>query len=153
MQPKKTVKVQYITLAIWRNRLFLLTKNALLKRGPKNSGMGRPPPPIIRAMLKRKRFFLIEAFPNCKKLKVRQFSKIWIWTTFNICLFSSVIYHVLGLSHHSTEARRSFQQLKLYLNATTSIFSFSTTSRSWEKWYKSIRSCVSYHVPLWLSIS
>ena len=24
----------------WRNRLFLLTKNALLERGPKNSGMG-----------------------------------------------------------------------------------------------------------------
>ena len=33
-----------------------MTKNALLKRGPKNSGMGRPPP-IIRAMPERKRFF------------------------------------------------------------------------------------------------
>ena len=151
MQPKKQLKVQYIGIFEEINS-FYWPKMHFLKEG-KKIWAGVDPPPLIRAMLKRKRFFLIEAFPNCKKLKVRQFSKIWIWTTFNICLFSSVIYHVLGLSHHSTEARRSFQQLKLYLNATTSIFSFSTTSRSWEKWYKSIRSCVSYHVPLWLSIS
>ena len=39
----KTVKSS-IHWHFWRNRLFLLTKNALLKRGPKNSGMGRPPP-------------------------------------------------------------------------------------------------------------
>ena len=39
-----------------------MTKNALLERGPKNSGMGRPPP-IIRAMPKRKRFFSIDVFP------------------------------------------------------------------------------------------
>ena len=40
-----------------------MTKNALLKRGPKNSGMGRPPLPIIRAMPERKRFFSIDVFP------------------------------------------------------------------------------------------
>ena len=33
-----------------------MIKNALLERGPKNSGMGRPPP-LIRAMPERKRFF------------------------------------------------------------------------------------------------
>ena len=54
----------------WRNRLFLLTKNALLKRGPKKSGMGRPPP-IIRAMPERKRLFSVDPFP--KHLKVREF--------------------------------------------------------------------------------
>ena len=43
MQPKKQLKVQYI--GIFEEILFLLTKNALLKRGPKISGMGRPPPP------------------------------------------------------------------------------------------------------------
>ena len=55
MQPKKQLKVQYIGILI-RNRLFLLTKNALLKIGPKNSGMGRSPP-LDRAMPERKRFF------------------------------------------------------------------------------------------------
>ena len=46
----------------WRNRLFLLTKNALLKRGPKNLGMGTPP--IIRAIPERKRFFFfVDPFP------------------------------------------------------------------------------------------
>ena len=39
-----------------------MTKNALLKRGPKNPGMGRPPP-LIRAMPERKRFFSIDVFP------------------------------------------------------------------------------------------
>ena len=34
-----------------------MTKKALLEKGPKNSGMGRPPPPLIRAMPERKRFF------------------------------------------------------------------------------------------------
>ena len=42
-----------------------MTKNALLKRGPKNSGMGWPPPHIIRAMPERKRFFSsIDPFPK-----------------------------------------------------------------------------------------
>ena len=65
MQPKKQLKVQYII----QNRLFLLTKNALLKRGPKNSGIGRPPPsPLTRAMPERKRFFSIGPFPNLKSV-------------------------------------------------------------------------------------
>ena len=34
-----------------------------LKEGRKNSGMGRPPPPLIRAMPERKRFFSIDPFP------------------------------------------------------------------------------------------
>ena len=46
----------------WRNRLFLLTKNALLEKGLKNLGMGRPPP-LIQAMPERKRFFSIDVFP------------------------------------------------------------------------------------------
>ena len=35
----------------------------MVEKRAKNSGMGRPPPPIIRAMPERKRFFSIEAFP------------------------------------------------------------------------------------------
>ena len=60
MQPKKQLKVQYI--GIFEEIDFLLTKNALLKRGPKNSGMGRPPPPI-QAMPERKRSFSVDPFP------------------------------------------------------------------------------------------
>ena len=43
MQPKKQLKVQYNGI-FEEIDSFLLTENALLKRGPKNSGMGRPPP-------------------------------------------------------------------------------------------------------------
>ena len=46
MQPKKQLKVQYI--GIFEEIDSLLTKNALLERGPKNSGMGRPPPSFAR---------------------------------------------------------------------------------------------------------
>ena len=58
MQPKNSS----IHWHFWRNRLFLLTKNALLQKGPKNSGMGRPSP-LIRAMPERKRLFSIDVFP------------------------------------------------------------------------------------------
>ena len=51
---KKQLKVQYIGIVVEID--FLLTKNALLEKGPKNSGVGRPPP-LIRAMPERKRFF------------------------------------------------------------------------------------------------
>ena len=60
-----------------------MTKNALLERGPKHSGMGRPPPPIIRAMPERKRFFSVDPFPKeCKDArydKCQPISTI-IWT-------------------------------------------------------------------------
>ena len=39
-----------------------MTKNRLLERGQKNSGMGRPPP-LIRAMPERKRFFFHWGLP------------------------------------------------------------------------------------------
>ena len=61
MQPKKQLKVQYIGIFeeidsfYWPKMLFL--------KGPKNSGMGRPPP-LIRAMPERKRFFSIDVFPK-----------------------------------------------------------------------------------------
>ena len=61
MQPKKHLKVQYIGI-FFRNRLFLLTKKALLERGPKNSGIGRPPP-LFGQCPKENVFFSIEAFP------------------------------------------------------------------------------------------
>ena len=41
----------------------LLTKNALLKRGPKIRAWVDPPP-IIWAMPERKRFFSIDVFPK-----------------------------------------------------------------------------------------
>ena len=47
-----------------------MTKNALLEKGPKNSGMGRLPS-LIRAMPERKRFF-IEAFPYETKFFVTE---------------------------------------------------------------------------------
>ena len=40
-----------------------MTKNALLKRGPKNSGMGRPPPPPHLGNARKKTFFCIDVFP------------------------------------------------------------------------------------------
>ena len=52
MQPKKQLKVQYIGI-----RVFLLSKNALLKRGPKNLGMGRSPPPYSGNARKKTFFF------------------------------------------------------------------------------------------------
>ena len=81
MQPKKTFKSS-IHWHFWRNRLFLLTKNALLKRGPKNSGMGSPPP----------------SFGQCPKENVFFFHwglPLWIlippgvpWETFSFTYFS-----------------------------------------------------------------
>ena len=52
MQPKKQLKVQYICILE-----EILTKNALLKRGPKNSGMGRPSPPSFGQCPKENVFF------------------------------------------------------------------------------------------------
>ena len=60
MQPKNQLKVQYI--GIFEEILFLLTKNALIEKGPKNSDMGRPPPPLFGQYPKENVFF-IEAFP------------------------------------------------------------------------------------------
>ena len=54
MQPKKQLKVQYI--GIFEEIDSLLTKNALLKRGPKIRAWVDPPP-LIQAMPERKRFF------------------------------------------------------------------------------------------------
>ena len=51
-----------------------MTKNALLVKGPKNSGMGRPPP-LIRAMAERKRSFFIDVFPKTKSFWI---SKIYV---------------------------------------------------------------------------
>ena len=42
---------------------FLLTKNALLEKGPKNSGMGRPPPPLFGQCPKENVFFSMDLFP------------------------------------------------------------------------------------------
>ena len=56
MQPKKQLKVQYIGIFEEINS-FLLTKNALLERGPKNSGMGNPPPPYSGNARKKTFFF------------------------------------------------------------------------------------------------
>ena len=61
MQPNKQLKVQYI--GIFEEIDSFAVLNALLKRGPKYSGMGRPPP-IIGAMPERKRFFSVDPFPK-----------------------------------------------------------------------------------------
>ena len=61
MQPKKQLKVQYIGI-FEEIDSFYWPKMHFLKRGPKNSGMGRPPP-IIRAMPERKRFFFHWGLP------------------------------------------------------------------------------------------
>ena len=60
-QPKKLLKVQYI--GIFEEIDFLLTKSALLKRGPKNSGMGRPPPHPYSGNARKKTFFSVDVFP------------------------------------------------------------------------------------------
>ena len=59
MQPKKQLKVQYI--GIFEEILFLLTKKALLERGPKNLGKGRPPPPYSGNARKKTFFVLISS--------------------------------------------------------------------------------------------
>ena len=56
MQPKKQLKVQYIGI-FEEIDSFLLTKNALLEKGPKNSGMGRPPLPSFGQSPKENVFF------------------------------------------------------------------------------------------------
>ena len=45
-----------------RKRLLLLTKNALLEKGPKKLASSAPPL-IIEAMPKRKHYFSIDVFP------------------------------------------------------------------------------------------
>ena len=45
-------------------------------------------------------------------------------------------------------SREIWSRLQRKLANCNKVKVFSTTSRSWEKWYKPIRSCVSYHVPL-----
>ena len=78
MQPKKHLKVHF-----WRNRLFLLTKIALFEKGPKNSGMGRPPPLFGNA--RKKTFFSFDVFPyNCWCLFCLYLSKVCfeVWFAF-----------------------------------------------------------------------
>ena len=55
MQPKKQLKAQYIGI-------FEEIDSFYLKRGPKNSGMGRPPPPQNSGNARKKTFFFIETF-------------------------------------------------------------------------------------------
>ena len=64
MQPKKQLKVQYIGI-FEEIDSFYWPKMYFLKKGQKIRAWGDPPP-IIRAMPERKRFFSIEAFPNLK---------------------------------------------------------------------------------------
>ena len=72
MQPKKQLKVQYIGIFLEIDS-FYWPKMHFQKRGPKNLGMGWvDPPPIIRAMPERKRFFSIDPFPHVVKLFVWQ---------------------------------------------------------------------------------
>ena len=63
MQPKKQLKVQYI--GIFEEMDSLLTKNAVLKRGPKISGMGRPPP-YHSGNARKKTFFFLQLMPSLK---------------------------------------------------------------------------------------
>ena len=75
MQPKKAVKSS-IHWHFWRNRLFLLTKNALLKRGPKNSGMGRPPPHHSGNARKKTFFFFHWGLPLYMCLSARRVNQL-----------------------------------------------------------------------------
>ena len=61
MQPKKQLKVQYNGI-FEEKKLFLLTKNALLERGPKIRAWVDPPPYSGNA--RKKTFFFIDAFPK-----------------------------------------------------------------------------------------
>ena len=73
-----------------------LTKNALLKREPNNSGMGRPPP-IIRAMPERKRLLSIDPFPKLVWVGIRNSYNTQQYTAYifipykyyysNVCLY------------------------------------------------------------------
>ena len=62
MQPKKQLKVKYIGI-FEEIDSFYWPKMYILKEGQKIRAWVDPPP-IIRAMPKRKRFFSIDAFPK-----------------------------------------------------------------------------------------
>ena len=61
MQPKKQLKGQYIGIFEEIDSLYC-PKMHFLKEGQKIRAR-EDPPPLIRAMTERKRFFSIEAFP------------------------------------------------------------------------------------------
>ena len=68
MQPKKQFKVQYI--GIFEDiDTFYWPKMHFLKKGQKIRAVLDPPPPLIRAMPERKRFFSIDVTPNKSKRK------------------------------------------------------------------------------------
>ena len=71
MQPKKQLKVQYIGI-FEEIDSFYWPKMHLLKEGQKIWAWVDPPP-IIRAMPERKRFFSIDAFPNKIRFSISYF--------------------------------------------------------------------------------
>ena len=80
MQPKKQLKVQYIGI-FEEIDSFHWPKMHFLKEGQKiRAWVG--PPPLIRAMPERKRFFSIEAFPNINFWNKRQGNYLYSCTYF-----------------------------------------------------------------------
>ena len=59
----KQLKKQFKTFALWKKYTPFVDKNALPEKGPTNSDMVRPPPPIIWAIPERKRHLFIDVFP------------------------------------------------------------------------------------------
>ena len=78
MQPKKQLKVQYIGI-FEEIDSFYWPKMHFLKKGQKIRAWVDPPP-IIRAMPERKRFFLIEVFPYIPSHKIESWSYVAIVT-------------------------------------------------------------------------
>ena len=87
-----------------------MTKNAILERGPKISGMGRPPPPLIRAMPERKRFFFIEAFPQLLCITALQNSlSNQKWEDCKFKLYCSVVSSSTGSKGNGRQEKRLVQ--------------------------------------------
>ena len=82
MQPKNSS----IHWHFLRNRLFLLTKNALLEKGPKNSGMCRLPPPSFGQCPKENFCFPLRPSLNYAFLGMADFEHLLLSLNFCSCL-------------------------------------------------------------------
>ena len=81
-----------------------MTKNALLKRGPKNSGMGRPPPHHL-GNARKKAFFFIDVFPKASA-SVGRLSSYFLWMQFHFLeTLISIMWYRLQRSYLSTATK------------------------------------------------
>ena len=112
MQPKKQLKVQYIGI-FEEIDSFYWPKMHLLKEGQKIWAWVGPPPPIIRAMPERKRFFSIDVFPYCP-LACTLWWCIALFLTFMVTIISCNIWKIAMAKTVCTTGGRTSVSLQLW---------------------------------------